>query len=355
MAKKESKEVENKRLSLDEVVAAVTKQFGKGTVFTTGGQGFEPLPATPTGSPSLNRAIGVGGVPKGRIIEVFGPESSGKTTLACDIIAHAQMEGGIAAFIDAEHALDLRHAEELGVDVTTLLLSQPECAEDTMNLVQFYLENKLVDIIVVDSVAALIPKAELEGEAGNSVIGLQARLMSQMMRKIKGLASSHNTTIVFINQTRQKIGVLYGNPETTTGGNALKFYASVRIRVSKGKPIVNNKDTIGTVVKFKVVKNKVAAPFKEAEAYLYFKWGFDAVHEEISQWVHADIVEKSGAWYSYKGEQLGNGLLAVSKYLREERPDILQSIQKDFSMVAGDYIVDGAPEPEEDIDAEYSE
>lgn len=307
---------EKKRLNIEEITAAVTKRFGKGSVFTLNGDSLEAVPVIPTGSPSLDSALGVMGYPRGRIIELFGQESSGKTSLALLAVAQAQLAGGIVAYIDAEHALDPQHAQRIGVDIDSLLLSQPECAEDALNLVDFYLREHMVDLVVIDSVAALVPKVELEGAIGDSHMGLHARIMSQTMRKINASASDTDCAILFINQTRQKIGVVFGNPETTTGGNALKFYSTVRLQVSRGKTLKVKEESVGIIINVKVVKNKVAPPFKKAEAYLFFNRGFDPVYECLNSWVDAGLVEKSGTWYSYKGESIGQGIPGVSEYFR---------------------------------------
>jgi recombination protein RecA len=307
------KEKKANNIDLDGIVALATKKFGKGCVTLNSGT-IEPIPSITTGSPSLDDALGVGGYPCGRIIEVFGSESSGKTTLALIAAAQVQMNGGRVAYIDVEHALDIKYAKALGVDVDSLLLSQPDSAEDALNMVIFYAENGLVDLVVLDSVAALVPQAELDGEIGDSQIGVQARLMGQLMRKLAGFASKSGIIALFINQTRSTIGG-YGNSETTPGGKALKFYSSVRIRVYKGAAIKSKDREIGTIIKTKVVKNKVAFPFREAESYLYYGKGFDPIQEYIPKWVAAGIVDKSGAWYSFRNEQLGQGLLAVSSLL----------------------------------------
>ena len=328
------------------IVNAVQKKFGKGSVFTNDGDSLQAIPSISTGSYSIDKAIGVGGYPKGRIIEIYGQESSGKTTLATIAAANTQKVGGKVAYIDAEHALDIQHVKDLGVDVDSLLLSQPESAEEALQLVQFYIDNDFVDLIVVDSVAALVPESELSDDAGaQGQIGHQARIMSTFLRRIKGTALTTQTTVIFINQIRQKIGVIYGSKETTPGGNALKFYASLRIRVSRGKALKDKEDIIGTELNVKIEKNKVAPPFKKAVAYLFFASGFDVVMEGLSHWVNAGIVEKNGSWYSYKDERIGQGSKQVSEFFIAN-PILLDEVRNVFDSMH----INGDSVHEEDIE-----
>lgn len=294
------------------------KQFGKGVIMRLGDAAVLPVPVIPSGSIALDFALGVGGFPKGRVIEIFGPESSGKTTLALHAVAEAQKQGGVAAMVDAEHAFDQAYAKKLGVDINSLLVSQPESGEQALSIVETLVRSGAVDIIVVDSVAALVPQAELEGEMGDSVMGLQARLMSQALRKLTGAISKSSCVAVFINQLRDKIGVVYGNPETTTGGKALKFYSSVRIEIRRTAQIKDGTDIIGNRTKVKIVKNKVAPPFKTVEFDILYGEGISLMGELIDLAVEFGIVRKSGAWFSYESEKLGQGREAVKKALRED-------------------------------------
>ena len=329
MAKeKQPVEIDEKAAKLKALEAAlgkIEKDFGKGSIMRMGEQKVEELEVIPTGSITLNHALGVGGYPKGRIIEIYGPESSGKTTLAIHAIAEAQKMGGIAAFIDAEHAFDRFYAEKLGVDVDNLLISQPDNGEQALEIAEQLIRSAAVDIVVVDSVAALTPKAEIEGDMGENKVGLQARLMSQALRKLTSTISKTNTTCIFINQLREKIGVMFGNPETTTGGNALKFYASVRLDIRKSSSIKDGDNVIGNEVKVKVVKNKVAPPFRRAEFEIMYGEGICRVGEVVDLGVDFGILEKSGSWYSYNGSKLGQGKEATKRVVRDN-PELCDEI-----------------------------
>ncbi|ECP8872581.1 recombinase RecA [Campylobacter jejuni] len=319
---------DNKRKSLDAALKSLDKTFGKGTILRLGDKEVEQIDSIGTGSVGLDLALGIGGVPKGRIIEIYGPESSGKTTLALHIIAECQKAGGVCAFIDAEHALDVKYAKNLGVNTDDLYVSQPDFGEQALEIVETIARSGAVDLIVVDSVAALTPKAEIEGDMGDQHVGLQARLMSQALRKLTGIVHKMNTTVIFINQIRMKIGAMgYGTPETTTGGNALKFYASVRLDVRKVATLKQNEEPIGNRVKVKVVKNKVAPPFRQAEFDVMFGEGLSREGELIDYGVKLDIVDKSGAWFSYKDKKLGQGR-ENSKAFLKENPEIADEITK---------------------------
>lgn len=307
---------QEKLKQLNLAVDTLEKQFGKGTIMRLGDDAVVSVPIVPTGSLTLDFALGVGGLPKGRIVEVYGPESSGKTTLALHAIAEAQKQGGIAAFVDAEHAFDQMYARKLGIDVKSLLISQPESGEQALSIVETLVRSGAVDIIVIDSVAALVPQAELEGEMGDSQMGLQARLMSQALRKLTGAISKTSCVAVFINQLRDKIGIMYGSPETTTGGKALKFYASVRLDIRKIAQIKDGTEIIGNRTKVKVVKNKVAPPFKSVEFDIVYGKGISKIGELIDLAVEFGIVKKSGAWFSYETERLGQGREAVKTNLK---------------------------------------
>ncbi|EAJ9743583.1 recombinase RecA [Campylobacter jejuni] len=319
---------DNKRKSLDAALKSLDKSFGKGTILRLGDKEVEQIDSIGTGSVGLDLALGIGGVPKGRIIEIYGPESSGKTTLTLHIIAECQKAGGVCAFIDAEHALDVKYAKNLGVNTDDLYVSQPDFGEQALEIVETIARSGAVDLIVVDSVAALTPKAEIEGDMGDQHVGLQARLMSQALRKLTGIVHKMNTTVIFINQIRMKIGAMgYGTPETTTGGNALKFYASVRLDVRKVATLKQNEEPIGNRVKVKVVKNKVAPPFRQAEFDVMFGEGLSREGELIDYGVKLDIVDKSGAWFSYKDKKLGQGR-ENSKAFLKENPEIADEITK---------------------------
>ncbi len=320
-------ERDEKKRAMDLAIAQIEKQFGKGSIMKLGTAEIPTdVPVIPTGSLGLDLALGVGGLPRGRVIEIFGPESSGKTTLMLHTIAEAQKTGGTAAFIDAEHALDLAYAEKLGVNTADLLVSQPDTGEQALEITETLVRSGAVDIIVVDSVAALVPRAELEGEMGDAHMGLQARLMSQALRKLTSSISRSQTSVVFINQIRMKIGVMFGNPETTTGGNALKFYASVRLDIRRIESIKEGQEVVGSRVRVKVVKNKMAPPFRQAEFDVMFAEGVSKTGELIDMGVDRKIVDKSGAWFSYGGERIGQGREAVRDYLKAH-PAVAREIE----------------------------
>lgn len=320
-------EPNNEKLkALQAAMAKIEKDFGKGSIMKLGDEHVENVEVIPTGSIALNAALGVGGYPKGRIIEIYGPESSGKTTLALHAIAEAQKDGGVAAFIDAEHAFDRFYAAKLGVDVNNLLISQPDNGEQALEIADQLIRSSAIDIIVVDSVAALTPKAEIEGDMGDNKVGLQARLMSQALRKLTSTISKTNTTCIFINQLREKIGVVFGNPETTTGGNALKFYASVRLDIRKVTTIKDGDTPIGNLVRVKVVKNKVAPPFRKAEFEITFGEGISHVGEIVDLGVELNLIKKSGSWYSYGETRLGQGRDAVKKMLADN-PELCDELE----------------------------
>jgi recombination protein RecA len=314
-------EKDDKKRALDLALSQIEKQYGKGAIMKLGGADAPvDIPAISTGSLGLDIALGVGGLPRGRVAEIFGPESSGKTTLTLHVIAEAQKAGGTAAFIDAEHALDLSYAKKLGVQVDDLLVSQPDTGEQALEIAETLVRSGAIDVIVVDSVAALVPRAEIEGEMGDAHMGLQARLMSQALRKLTAAISKSQTTLIFINQIRMKIGVMFGNPETTTGGNALKFYASVRLDIRRIESIKEGQEVTGSRVRVKVVKNKMAPPFKQAEFDIMFAQGISKPGELVDLGVEKKVVEKSGAWYSYQGERLGQGRDAVRDFLLSNQP-----------------------------------
>ena len=316
----------DKSKTLETAIGQIHKQFGKGSIMRLGSGEVERVPVIPTGTLSLDIATGVGGFPRGRIAEIYGPESSGKTTLALHAIAEAQKAGGVAAFIDAEHALDINYAERLGVNVDDLLVSQPDYGEQALEIAEILIRSGAVDIIVIDSVAALVPKAEIDGNIGDSHVGLQARLMSQTMRKLTGVLNRTHTALVFINQIRMKIGVMFGNPETTSGGNALKFYSSLRLDIRRIGAIKDGQEVIGNRTKVKVVKNKVAPPFKLAEFDIVYGEGISKVGDMLDLAVELDIVEKSGAWYSYSGERIGQGRENTKTFLKEH-PEMVAEIE----------------------------
>jgi recombination protein RecA len=313
--------------AIDLAVGQIEKQFGKGSIMRLGQRGaIAPMEAISTGSISIDYALGIGGLPRGRVVEIFGPESSGKTTLALQVIAEAQKTGGMAAFVDAEHALDAQYAQKLGVELVNLLVSQPDHGEQALEIVEVLVRSNSVDVVVVDSVAALVPKAEIEGEMGEAQMGLQARLMSQALRKLTGVVSKSKTTLIFINQLREKIGVMFGNPETTTGGRALKFYASVRIDIRRIASIKDGDAVVGGRTRVKVVKNKVAPPFREAEFDVMYGEGISKEGDLLDLAVEKRIVEKSGAWFAFSGERLGQGRENAKQFLKEN-PSVRQTIE----------------------------
>ncbi|MEO5656510.1 MAG: recombinase RecA [Nitrospiria bacterium] len=319
MIAKDKEQQNTRHKALDLALAQIEKQFGKGSIMRLGTDGavIETL-VIPSGSLGLDIALGVGGLPRGRVVEIFGPESSGKTTLALQVVAAAQSEGGEAAFIDAEHALDMAYAKKLGVKIDDLLVSQPDTGEQALEITETLVRSGALDVVVVDSVAALVPRAELEGEMGDAHMGLQARLMSQAMRKLTAVISKSHTTVIFINQIRMKIGVMFGNPETTTGGNALKFYASVRLDIRRTDALKDGQEVIGSRVRVKVVKNKMAPPFRQADFDIMFNEGISRLGEVIDLGVEKGIIEKSGAWYAYKGDRIGQGRENAKSFLREQ-------------------------------------
>ena len=330
MAKKEETEQltpqQEKMKALQAALSKIEKDFGKGSIMRMGEEKIENVEVIPTGSIALNAALGVGGYPKGRIIEIYGPESSGKTTLAIHAIAEAQKAGGVAAFIDAEHAFDRFYAQKLGVDIDNLYISQPDNGEKALEIADQLIRSAAIDIIVIDSVAALTPKKEIEGDMGDSAVGLHARLMSQALRKVTSTIAKTNTTCIFINQLREKIGVMFGNPETTTGGNALKFYASVRLDIRKSAPVKDGDNIIGNQVKVKVVKNKVAPPFRKAEFEITFGEGISKVGEIVDLGVEYGLIKKSGSWFSYGDSKLGQGRDAV-KTLLTDNPELCEELE----------------------------
>jgi recombination protein RecA len=339
---KDSKENKEKAKALELAISTIEKQFGKGTIMRLGeGESIHAeVEAIPTGSLGVDIALGIGGLPRGRIIEIFGPESSGKTTLTLHCIAEAQKKGGIAAFVDAEHALDVSYARKLGVRTDDLLISQPDTGEQALDIVETLVRSGAIDLIVVDSVAALTPKAEIEGEMGDSHVGLQARLMSQALRKLTATVAKSRTSIIFINQIRMKIGVMFGNPETTTGGNALKFYSSVRLDIRRVGAIKEGEDAIGNRTRVKVVKNKMAPPFKEHEFDIIYGTGISREGDAIDLASTLNIVEKSGAWYSYNGERIGQGRENAKQYLKEH-PEVYTAIEREVREHFG--VVKAAP------------
>jgi recombination protein RecA len=318
---------DNKKRALAAALGQIEKQFGKGAVMRMGDHDRQAIPAISTGSLGLDIALGIGGLPKGRIVEIYGPESSGKTTLTLSVIAEAQKAGATCAFVDAEHALDPDYAGKLGVNVDDLLVSQPDTGEQALEITDMLVRSNAVDVIIVDSVAALVPKAEIEGEMGDTHVGLQARLMSQALRKITGNIKNANCLVIFINQIRMKIGVMFGNPETTTGGNALKFYASVRLDIRRTGAVKEGDEVVGSETRVKVVKNKVAPPFRQAEFQIMYGKGIYRTGEIIDLGVQLGLVEKSGAWYSYQGNKIGQGKANAAKYL-EDNPEIGGAIEK---------------------------
>ena len=317
----------DKSKQLEAALGQIERQFGSGTVMRMGDKKLEKIPAIPTGSLGLDLALGIGGLPRGRVVEIYGPESSGKTTLTLEVIAQCQKLGGTAAFIDAEHALDPIYAEKLGVNVEELLISQPDTGEQALEVADIMVHSGGIDILVIDSVAALVPKAEIEGEMGDSHIGLQARLMSQALRKITGNVKRSNTLVIFINQIRYKIGVMFGSPETTSGGNALKFYASVRLDIRRIGTVKEGDEVVGNETRVKVVKNKVAPPFKQAEFQIIYNSGINRLGELLDRGSDLGILEKSGSWYSLEGEKIGQGKANAAEFL-QENPKIAEKIEK---------------------------
>ncbi len=320
--------------AVSSAMTQIERQFGKGSIMKLGSRPIVDVPVISTGSIALDKALGIGGLPRGRVTEIFGPESSGKTTLALHAVANAQKQGGIAAFIDAEHALDTIYARKLGVNCDELLVSQPDTGEQALEIADMLVRSGAIDILVIDSVAALVPRAEIEGEMGDSHMGLQARLMSQALRKLTGTIGKTNTLIIFINQIRMKIGVMFGNPETTTGGNALKFYASVRLDIRRIGAIKDGQEVVGNKTRVKVVKNKIAPPFKEAEFDIMYGEGISKSGDLLDIGVSAGVVEKSGSWYSYDGERIGQGRENVKRFFNDN-PDIFNSIYKKVRGVVG--------------------
>ena len=318
---------EDKLKALEEAFKAIEKQYGKGSIMKLGEKVYTEMEVIPSGSISLDIALGVGGYPKGRIVEIYGPESSGKTTFALHAIAQAQKAGGIAAFIDAEHALDPKYAKALGVDIANLVLSQPDTGEQALEITEHLIRSNAIDIVVIDSVAALVPKVEIDGDMGDSHIGTQARLMSQAMRKLSGAISKSKSIVIFINQIREKVGVMFGSPETTSGGRALKFYASIRLDIRRVEQIKSGTDIIGNLTRVRVVKNKVAPPFKVVDVDLIYGFGVSHEAEVLDLAVNADIINKSGAWFSYNGEKLGQGRENVKEFLKQN-PNLCEEIEK---------------------------
>lgn len=335
--------------ALETALAQIDRQFGKGSVMRLGSEERAPVEVIPTGSIALDVALGTGGLPRGRIVEIYGPESSGKTTIALHAIANAQRGGGIAAFIDAEHALDPEYAKKLGVNVDELLVSQPDTGEQALEIADMLIRSGSIDVVVIDSVAALVPRAEIEGEMGDAHVGLQARLMSQALRKLTGALNSTKTTAIFINQLREKVGVFFGSPETTSGGKALKFYASVRLDIRRIETLKDGTESIGNRARVKVVKNKMAAPFRQAEFDILFGEGISREGSLIDFGVEQEIIKKSGAWYTYEGEQLGQGKENSRKYLREN-PELAAEIEQKIKVKLGI----GVPRPVADLPAEQA-
>lgn len=327
MAKEKKTAVKDTDAALDDAISQIEKKFGKGSVMRLGDRTAVDVDVIPSGSLTLDKALGIGGYPKGRIIEIYGPESSGKTTLTLHAIAQAQKQGGKAAFIDAEHAIDPVYAKNLGVDIDELILSQPDSGEQALEIAEMLVRSGVIDLIVIDSVAALVPQVELDGEMGDAAVGLQARLMSKALRKLSGVMNKTNCTVIFINQLREKIGVMYGNPETTTGGRALKFYSSVRVEIRRSEQIKQNGEITGNKANIKVVKNKVAPPFKTTQVDIIYGKGISRDGEILDLAVEGDIVEKSGAWYAYNGEKIGQGRENAKNFLIEH-PAIFEEVEE---------------------------
>lgn len=327
MAKEKKSSVKDTDAALDDAISQIEKKFGKGSVMRLGDRAAVDVDVIPSGSLTLDKALGIGGYPKGRIIEIYGPESSGKTTLTLHAIAQAQKQGGKAAFIDAEHAIDPVYAKNLGVDIDELILSQPDSGEQALEIAEMLVRSGVIDLIVIDSVAALVPQVELDGEMGDAAVGLQARLMSKALRKLSGVMNKTNCTVIFINQLREKIGVMYGNPETTTGGRALKFYSSVRVEIRRSEQIKQNGEIVGNKANIKVVKNKVAPPFKTTQVDIIYGKGISRDGEILDLAVEGDIVEKSGVWYAYNGEKIGQGRENAKNFLLEH-PAIFAEVEE---------------------------
>jgi len=342
----------DRKAALEMALKQIEKQFGKGSIMKLGEKTDLQISTVPSGSLALDAALGVGGYPRGRIIEIYGPESSGKTTVALHAIAEVQAQGGQAAFIDAEHALDPIYAQKLGVNIDELILSQPDTGEQALEIAEALVRSGAIDIIVIDSVAALVPKAEIEGEMGDSHMGLQARLMSQALRKLSGVINKSNTICIFINQVRDKIGVMFGNPETTPGGRALKFYSSIRLEVRRAETIKQGSEMVGNKTKIKVVKNKVAPPFRTAEVDIMFGEGISKEGEIIDIGVELDIIQKSGSWYSYNDERIGQGRENAKQFLKanpEIRDEIAEKIRESFGMASNTYMIAAHDDDDEEI------
>jgi recombination protein RecA len=325
---------DDKKKALNLAIAQIEKNCGKGSIMRMGTDSKVKVEAIPTGAINLDAAIGIGGIPKGRITEIYGPESSGKTTLCLHVVANAQKAGGVAAYIDAEHALDTEYARKLGVDVEALLISQPDTGEQALEICDILVRSGAVDVVVIDSVAALVPKAEIEGDMGDSHVGLQARLMSQALRKLTGAIARSNTSVIFINQLREKIGVMFGNPETTTGGKALKFYASTRLDIRRIGPVKDKEEVVGSHVRVKVVKNKVAPPFKQAEFDIMYAEGISHASLVLDIASESGIIEKSGAWYSYQGQRIGQGRENAKMFLKDN-PTLMGEVEEKVKVVLG--------------------
>jgi recombination protein RecA len=336
---------DDKKKALNLAISQIEKNCGKGSIMRMGTDTKVKVGSIPTGAINLDSAIGIGGIPKGRITEIYGPESSGKTTLCLHVVANAQKAGGVAAYIDAEHALDTEYARKLGVDVEALLISQPDTGEQALEICDILVRSGAVDVVVIDSVAALVPKAEIEGDMGDSHVGLQARLMSQALRKLTGAIARSNTSVIFINQLREKIGVMFGNPETTTGGKALKFYASVRLDIRRIGPVKDKEDVVGSHVRVKVVKNKVAPPFKQAEFDIMYAEGISHASLVLDIASEAGIIEKSGAWYSYQGQRIGQGRENAKMFLKDNGP-LMAEVEEKVKVVLGIGVDAGAAEAE---------
>jgi recombination protein RecA len=341
----------DKTKALDAALSQIERAFGKGSIMRLGQNEVVDIETVPTGSLSLDIALGVGGLPKGRIVEIYGPESSGKTTLALHTIAEAQKKGGICAFVDAEHALDPVYARKLGVDLENLLISQPDTGEQALEITDTLVRSGAIDVLVVDSVAALTPRAEIEGEMGDSLPGLQARLMSQALRKLTASISRSNCMVIFINQIRMKIGVMFGSPETTTGGNALKFYASVRLDIRRIGSIKERDEVVGNQTRVKVVKNKLAPPFKQVEFDIMYGAGVSKTGELVDLGVKAGVVEKSGAWFSYNSQRLGQGRENAKQYLKDNPEEIETTLRQNAGLIAEQFLEDGGPEADDGPDA----